>query len=196
MSDSRTSSSKETYTIWTKSLIFHGNGCTVYDSKGVIVYRVDNYGVKNSREVQLMDLEGNVLFSLKGKVRTCGSGCWYGYKGTSTKEMPWFQAKETKSCGILNRSPIRECKVIMGCDYARGTQESYKIEGKSGKSGFRVVEGGDGGGAVAEVKKKESWGGGGVLLGDDVLTLVVEPNVDHSLVMALVIVYGLMRNII
>ncbi|KAJ0048591.1 hypothetical protein Pint_15174 [Pistacia integerrima] len=33
----------------------------------------------------------------------------------------------------------------------------------------------------------------GVVLGEDVLSLVVEPHVDHSLMMALVTVYGLMH---
>lgn len=34
----------------------------------------------------------------------------------------------------------------------------------------------------------------GVELGEDVLKLVVEPKVDHSLIMALVTVYGLINN--
>ena len=34
----------------------------------------------------------------------------------------------------------------------------------------------------------------GVMLGDDVLTLVVEPQIDHSIIMALVTVYGLMTD--
>ncbi|GMY30283.1 LURP1-related protein domain containing protein [Fagus crenata] len=42
-----------------------------------------------------------------------------------------------------------------------------------------------------QAKRKQS--SSGVLLGDDVLTLVVEPHTDHSLIMALVIVYGLIR---
>ncbi|KAI8569458.1 hypothetical protein RHMOL_Rhmol02G0281000 [Rhododendron molle] len=42
-----------------------------------------------------------------------------------------------------------------------------------------------------QVKQKQL--SSGVILGDDVLTMVVEPQIDHSLVMALVTVYGLMR---
>ncbi|GFS29545.1 LURP-one-like protein [Actinidia rufa] len=102
-------SKKETFTIWMKSLVLHGNGCTVFDSNGEIIYRIDNYDKKNSDEVYLMDLRGKVLFSIQRKVRP----------------------KQLSS---------------------------------------------------------------GVMLGDDVLTLVVEPQMDHSLVMALVTVYGLMTD--
>ncbi|KAF4364742.1 hypothetical protein F8388_020323 [Cannabis sativa] len=41
-----------------------------------------------------------------------------------------------------------------------------------------------------KAKRKQSTG---VILGDDVLNLVIEASVDHSLVMALVTVYGLMQ---
>jgi hypothetical protein len=42
-----------------------------------------------------------------------------------------------------------------------------------------------------QAKPKQS--SSGVLLGDDVLALVVEPHMDHSLMIALLIVYGLIR---
>lgn len=61
---------RETFTIWMKSLIFHGNGCTIFNSKGEIVFRVDNYQERNSNEVFLMDLSGQVLFSIKKEVIT------------------------------------------------------------------------------------------------------------------------------
>lgn len=62
-------SKRETFTVWMKSLVYHGNGCTVFDSNGEIVYRIDNYNTKCSREVHLMDLHGRVLFSIRQKVR-------------------------------------------------------------------------------------------------------------------------------
>ena len=43
-----------------------------------------------------------------------------------------------------------------------------------------------------KVEKKQT--SSGVVLGDDVLSLVVEPHVDHSLVMALVAVCGLIHH--
>lgn len=59
---------RKTYTIWMKSLVANGNGFTVYDSWGEVVYRIDNYSTKCCREVFLMDLHGNVLFSMFQKV--------------------------------------------------------------------------------------------------------------------------------
>ena len=61
-------SEKETFTIWMKSLVYHTNGCTVYNSNGQIVFRVDNYEKKCSNEVHLMDLKGKVLYTIRKKV--------------------------------------------------------------------------------------------------------------------------------
>lgn len=62
------SSKRETYTIWMKSLVCHTNGCTIYNSNGDVVYRVDNYDKKCSNEVHLMDLQGKVLYTIRKKV--------------------------------------------------------------------------------------------------------------------------------
>ncbi|GFY97334.1 LURP-one-like protein [Actinidia rufa] len=48
--------------------------------------------------------------------------------------------------------------------------------------------------SLSERKVRPKQLSSGVMLGDDVLTLVVEPQMDHSLVMALVAVYGLMTD--
>lgn len=58
----------EVFTIWMKSLVLNGNGCTVYDSAGCIVYRVDNYGARRAADVCLMDLAGNVVLQILKKV--------------------------------------------------------------------------------------------------------------------------------
>ena len=61
-------SEQETFTLWMKSLVLNGKGCTVFDSNGQIVYRVDNYSHKCIDEVHLMDQEGNTLFTILRKV--------------------------------------------------------------------------------------------------------------------------------
>jgi hypothetical protein len=68
--DSTTTKSgqREVFTIWMKSLVLHGSGCTVYDSAGSIVYRVDNYGARRAADVCLMDLAGNVVLQILKKV--------------------------------------------------------------------------------------------------------------------------------
>ncbi|KAE9607737.1 hypothetical protein Lal_00013427 [Lupinus albus] len=171
-------SKRETYTLWMKSLVFHSNGCTVYDSNGDIVYRVDNYDRKGKSEVNLMDLKGRVLCAIKKKSLSFGS--WSGYRCNSpsygSMKEPWFQVKR---CNKMIRRKV-ECEIEIEC-------QKYCILRNSGKAAFRIVN--VDGHIVAEAKKKYSPSG--VALDNDVLTLDVAEDTDHSLVMALVTVYGL-----
>ncbi|KAF5937125.1 hypothetical protein HYC85_024631 [Camellia sinensis] len=180
-------STRETFTIWMKSLVFHGNGCTVFNSNGKIVYRIDNYDKKSSNEVYLMDLQGKVLFSIRRK-KLSFLGHWDIYKWSGSKmnklEKPWYQARTNSN--FLGREMA--CHVTLGRDKAKVI--SYRIIGLAGKLAFKITD--SHGGLVAEVKQKQL--SSGVVLGDDVLSLVVEPRTDHSLVMALVTVYGLMTD--
>ncbi|XP_043717139.1 protein LURP-one-related 4 [Telopea speciosissima] len=182
-------SSIETFTIWMKSLVLHGNGCTVYNSSGQIVYRIDNYDEKCRDEVDLMDLRGNVLFTIRRKKLRL-FGCWEGYRcnasSRSKKEKPWFQVSKLGSILKGNSS----YKVKVECDQAQ--PRCYRIERLiTGKSEYRILMD-DSGDLLAEVKQKQSTSG--VSLGNDVLTLVVQPHVDHSLIMGIVTVYGLISN--
>jgi uncharacterized protein YxjI len=61
------STERETFTVWMKSLVYQTNGLTVYNSNGEITYRVENYD-KCSNEVHIMDLHGNILFTIRKKV--------------------------------------------------------------------------------------------------------------------------------
>jgi hypothetical protein len=57
------------FTVWMKSLVLNGHGCTVYDSGGGIVYRVDNYGSRcGGGSACLMDLDGTAVLSVVKKV--------------------------------------------------------------------------------------------------------------------------------
>ncbi|XP_077240892.1 protein LURP-one-related 11-like [Tasmannia lanceolata] len=177
---------REIFTIWMKSLICNSNGCTVYDSSGQIIYRIDNYESKCSDEVFLMDLRGRVLFTIIRK-KLGVFGHWEGYKSNGSKqeqEKPWFRVR--KPCRILKgNSP---CKVTVAWD--KNHTDYYRIEGFAGKSACKIVD--HAGRLVAEVKQKHSTSG--VVLGNDVLSLVVEPNTDHSLITGLVVVYGLINH--
>ncbi|XP_059287167.1 protein LURP-one-related 4-like [Lycium ferocissimum] len=175
---------REIFTLWMKSLVFHGNGCAVFDSKGQLVYRIDNYNKKCSKQVHLMDLHGTVLFSLLKK-KSSLFGHWNGYK--MDEEIPCFQVRKNGNLltGDLNYD------VIFGCDNIADTN-SYKIVALPGKLGFKIVNKENR--LIAEVKQKQS--SSAIQFGDDVLSLIVEANVDHSLVMALVTVYGLIRHML
>ncbi|KAG6791725.1 hypothetical protein POTOM_000857 [Populus tomentosa] len=173
---------RQTYTIWMKSLLCQTNGCTVFDSDGDIVYRVDNYDKKCRNKVYLMDLRGRVLVTIRRKRLHC-FGCWYGYRWNSSyanKEKPWFQVK--KCCRFICMGSFA-CQVTVGF-------EKYWVEKLASKTAFRIV--GIDGNVIAEVKQKQL--SSGMTLGEDVLTLVVEPHVDHSLIMAIVTVYGLIKH--
>ncbi|KAK4354602.1 hypothetical protein RND71_026796 [Anisodus tanguticus] len=176
-------STRETFTIWMKSLVFHGNGCTVYNSRGEIVFRVDNYQERNSNEVFLMNLSGQVLFSIKKeKLRLLGR--WSGYLSGGFKGKPWFQVRRNWK---FSRGDVI-CNVNLGCEKAVGS--CYKIQQTDKKSSFRVSNSADQ--LVAQVKQKQSSRGFGY--GDDVLTLEVEPHVDYSLIVALVTICGLIKH--
>jgi len=176
------SNKRERYTVWMKSLVLHSNGCTVYDSNGSVVYRVDNYDKKGGREVNLMDLQGNLLCTIKK--RLLAFGCWEGHKHCnnsnfrSKEQQPWFQVKRCH-------------KVISGkiaCQIKVGSQNLCIERMSIGKSfAFRIVN--KDGQIIAEAKQKQS--SSGVVLSNDVLTLDLATGTDHSLIMALITVYGL-----
>ena len=114
-------------------------------------------------------------------------GRWEGYKCNGSKadsQKPCFQVR--KHCRILGGGS--SCEVTVRPNEAQSCY--YRIQGLAGKSTFKIVN--SEGGVMAEVKQKQT--SSGVVLGDDVLDLVVEPHVDHSLVMALVAVCGLIHH--
>ncbi|GKA17174.1 LURP-one-related 8-like protein [Tanacetum coccineum] len=54
-------------TVWKKSLLFNCDGFTVYDTKGNLVFRVDNYANSNKSEIVLMDSSGHSLITIRRK---------------------------------------------------------------------------------------------------------------------------------
>ncbi|KAJ3699889.1 hypothetical protein LUZ61_003594 [Rhynchospora tenuis] len=177
------STEREVFTIWMKSLVFNGSGCTVYDSKGSIVYRVDNYNCKCSEKVYLMDISGKVLIEILKKNLLFGKWEGYRWNDTEMEANSWFKVK--KACTIFRRE-------TSFCEFLNdsGCLMNYTIDGFHKKSSCKIMDTCSGL-VVAEVKRKVTKSG--VVLGDDVLTLEVEPNIDHSLIMGLVLVYSLMN---
>ena len=56
-------------TVLKTSLFFAGDGFTVYDSKGELVFRVDSYGPeKDNGEQVLMDASGRCILTVRRKV--------------------------------------------------------------------------------------------------------------------------------
>ncbi|CAL4922607.1 unnamed protein product [Urochloa decumbens] len=177
----------EVFTIWMKSLVLNGSGCTVYDAGGSIVYRVDNYGARRAADVCLMDLAGNVVLQILKKKLGFGRR-WEGYRWSEQEQeqeqrrrQPWFKVARAWAW----RGPSRCTCELSGDDAAAATTvRRYRMEDG------RIVDGATGL-AVAEVKRKTT--AAGVVLGADVLTLAVEPGVDRSVIMGLVLVHGLIN---
>ncbi|XVF51516.1 hypothetical protein PTKIN_Ptkin04bG0191100 [Pterospermum kingtungense] len=194
-SSSYVTSRRETFTVWMKSLVMQGNGCTVYDENGEIVYRIDNYDEKCSNEVYLMDLQGKVLFTILRKNQWFfRSWVWVGDRcNDSSLNSQELRFQVRKSLRSIFNGDLSCQVIIISCDsIGHGQATCYRIESleAAGKSAFRITQ--DNGKLAAEAKRKLS--SSGVLLGEDVLALEVEPNVDHSLIMALVTVYGLIHH--
>nr|CAB3479341.1 unnamed protein product [Digitaria exilis] len=152
------------YTVWMKSLVFSGNGCTVYGADGCLAYRVDNYGCRGGRESFCM-------------FRRRWEACRCLEDGEETR--PWFRVqkiywKKGGAAAVKMHGHRRRTYTVDGCS----RKSDYKISGADG-------------GVVAAIARKQT--ASGVVLGEDVLTLTVGPEADHLLVLGLVVVCGLMN---
>ncbi|XP_047966600.1 protein LURP-one-related 3-like [Salvia hispanica] len=179
------SSTREIFTVWMKSLVINGNGCTVFNSQGDVVFRVDNYQTKSTTETLLMNLHGQVLFSIRRK-KLVFFKWWEGRKWNNSKvdrDGTWFKVKKKWK---VFASQFVSCHVVLRCN---NVTIMLKILGFQRKLMFKIMD--NEGRVLAEVIGKQT--AGGVALGDDVLTLVVEPQVDQALVMALVITYAMLN---
>ncbi|XP_021754115.1 protein LURP-one-related 11-like [Chenopodium quinoa] len=189
LSPSRSSSQEtEKFTVWMKSLVLNGNGCTIYDAMGNIVYRIDNYDTKCSSQVFLMDLKGKVLSTLiRKKLRL--NEHWDGYKNDRVKnDKPWFRVNKISKVFNKNGDGF-SCQVTMEGDESQACS-CFRIQGCTQKSEFKIIRGD--GLVVAQVKRKQSTSG--VMLGDDVLSLEVQPNMDNAFIISLVVVHGLISH--
>ncbi|XP_047944826.1 protein LURP-one-related 11-like isoform X1 [Salvia hispanica] len=183
-----TSSKQEVFTLWMKSLIMSTNGCAVFDSNGCIVFRVDNYSHRCTTQICIMDAIGKVLLTIVKKQKFSIFKTWEGYRSTTSteggKKKPVFQVRKLMGIRAFLRylRGYSMCKALIRVGEDKVCE--YRMEIKSCKQSCRIIDAH--GGLVAEVKRKITTSG--VVLGEDVLTMVVEPHIDHSLVMGLVLV--------
>ncbi|KAI9154643.1 hypothetical protein LWI28_029269 [Acer negundo] len=179
-------------TVWKKSLLFNCNGFTVYDGKGNLVYRVDNYMQGNRGEIVLMDAAGKPLLTIRRKRLSLGDN-WLVYDG-ETVVNPRLSVR--KHVNILTTKCLAHVTPTSNYANNKNTASSsssssssnknkamYEIEGSYSQRSCAVYDGKKR--RVAEIKRKEA--AGGVALGVDVFRLIVEPDMDTALAMALVI---------
>ncbi|XVE79300.1 hypothetical protein DITRI_Ditri14bG0047000 [Diplodiscus trichospermus] len=166
-------------TVWKKSLLFNCNGFTVFDGKGDLVFRVDNYMQGNKGEILLMDANGNALLTIRRKKMSLGEN-WLVYE-EETMVNPRLSVR--KSVNILNNKCL--AYVIPGNSSNRNNNNvMYEIEGSYSQRCCAVLD--DKRRLVAEIKRKEA--AGGVAFGTDVFRLIVKPHhIRTDFAMALVI---------
>ncbi|XP_059072715.1 protein LURP-one-related 5 isoform X2 [Cryptomeria japonica] len=112
-----------TLTVWNKSLLFSGEGFTVFDSNGDLLFRVDTYALAKSR-FTLMDAGGKPLLTLRRKLPSLHQR-WEGFLGDELDgQKPLFTVRKAS---IL---PMNECvQVFMTCGFFWKPCSDYEIEG-------------------------------------------------------------------
>ncbi|XP_078168449.1 protein LURP-one-related 8-like [Carex rostrata] len=189
------SSSPVRLTVWCKSLLFHGDGYTVFDdSDGHIVFRVDNYahGRWNNNEMVLMGPRGHVHLTIRHCKKILSfTESWKIYRGD----------RDTHSSMLLKEPFLRVTK-----DFRNSTcTASMSSTGIAGSeiSGFRLSWSrcdewskihrlASDEQLVAEINRKFS-NSKKILLGEDVFTIMVQPGMDQAIVMALFMITKSMR---
>ncbi|GAB4830784.1 hypothetical protein Ancab_004817 [Ancistrocladus abbreviatus] len=177
----------ELLTVWKKSLLLNCKGFTVYDGKGNLVFRVDNYVAASKAEIVLMDAAGKPLLTIRRKRLSLGE-CWQVYHGEMTTN-PIFSVH--RPVNFLNSKTLALVTTSAN-NNGGGTPPSspnsknivYEIVGSYSQRNVAVYD--NKRRCVAEIRRKES-AIGGVQFGGDVFRLIVHPYIDTPMAMALVI---------
>ncbi|KAI0498148.1 hypothetical protein KFK09_021389 [Dendrobium nobile] len=176
-----------TLTVWRKSLLFNCNGFTVFDSKGNLIYRVDNYSKSGSQgEIVLMDAAGKPCLTIRRKTKLILGEHWGIYEG-ETATNPRFSVRKHKSLfqskALARLSPRSEALAGCGCKVSVAGGEGYEVEGSYKQRRCAVFD--EKRRAMAEIQLKEAVSG--AAFGLDVFRLVVQPSFDSAVAMAIVI---------
>lgn len=180
------SPSTSTFTVWKRSLLFNGKGgFTVFDSFGNLVFRVDDYPSQAKHQLHLMDAAGNILLSMRYKRLSC-SQRWDAFRGDGHAGCgkPAFSVIRS-ALALFSRKPF--ARVVLNPIKGHNTKLcDYQMKGSlcEATSSFTVI--GGSGEIVAQATRKQATTE--IMLGEDVLSLVVQPGMDQTLVMGLLII--------
>lgn len=176
-------------TVWRRSLLFNGKGFTVFDSNGNLVFRVETYARGSPREVVLMDADGLALLTVRRKKLSLAEE-WLVYDGDGDELAPRrFTARRNMSLlptkSLCRLSPARSLDGTTGD--APGCR--YHVEGSYASRSLHMFActGGNQRRRVATVCRKEA------AIGPDVFRLMVEPDFEPALAMAVVILLDQMN---
>ncbi|KAJ6804810.1 protein LURP-one-related 8-like [Iris pallida] len=168
----------ETMTVWRKSLLFNCKGFTVFDSKGNLRFRVDNYSARSSSgEIVLMDSSGKPLLTIRRKRLSLGEN-WLIYDGEEALK-PRFSVR--KHVTLFGSGEIAH---VTPCGLRSHPESSYAVEGSYSRKRCAIYDSRRR--AVAEVARKEA--APGVALGGDVFRLGVQPDLEPAFAMAVVVI--------
>ncbi|MQM23793.1 hypothetical protein Taro_056863 [Colocasia esculenta] len=162
-------------TVWRKSLLFNCDGFTVFDAKGNLVFRVDNYTSSHRGEVVLMDASGTPLLTIRRKKMSLGEN-WLVYHGEKATD-PLLSVK--KHVNFLQSKALAH---VTRCS-ADAERCTYQVEGSYSQRCCGVYD--ERRQRLAEIRRKEAVGGVG--FGGDVFRLVVQPGMEVAVAMAIVI---------
>ncbi|KAJ3684263.1 hypothetical protein LUZ61_013427 [Rhynchospora tenuis] len=169
----------EVLTVWRKSLLFNCSGFTVYDARGNLVFRVDNYGSGCKSEVVLMDAAGKPLLSIRRKRQLSLGDHWVIYNGEDSTN-PLLSVKHHAS--MRHKKSLADITPF----FPSSSSSSFVVEG-SYMQRCCILQNNEGHN-VAEIRRKEvATSSGGVNFGDDVFQLVVQPEINTCLAMGIVI---------
>ncbi|XP_058100384.1 protein LURP-one-related 5-like [Magnolia sinica] len=169
-------------TVLKTSHFFEGDGFTVYDSNGQIVFRVDSYGPEagNLDELVLMNATGKCLLTVRRK-RPSLHHRWEGFLGERMDgQKPIFSVRRSSIIGRASvtaevyGSPVEEYQIEGS--YSHRCCTFYSI---SASNGSRE--------AGAEIKRKVA-ASANVMLGKDVFCLCLKPGFDGAFAMGLILV--------
>ncbi|KAE9588010.1 putative tubby-like domain-containing protein [Lupinus albus] len=163
-------------TVLKTSLFFDGDGFTVYDCNGKLVFRVDSYGPHTiTDDLVLMDPNGRCLLTLRRK-RPSLHQRWEGFKGERMDgDKPIFSAKKT--------SMIKRASVTVEVYDKPG--EDYHIEGCYSQRCCTIKNGVKKTMAVINRKVDPTTS---VMLGKEVFSLCVKPGFDAIFAMGFVLI--------
>ncbi|KAK9153390.1 hypothetical protein Sjap_000870 [Stephania japonica] len=177
-------------TVWKRSsMSFQGtDGFTVFDDKGRLAFRVDNYS-RRTGGLLLMDGAGRVLLTLRPQVLSLQYQ-WNGFEGeeecgkrsSNGTTTPVFSMRRKSMLGNNEESEV----FIGGCTRHSNKAPDFRMEGSFRRRSCSIR--GPNGELVAEISRKKVINKGTLLLSDDVFSLVVHQSFDRNLAMAFVIV--------
>ncbi|KAJ4952315.1 hypothetical protein NE237_029147 [Protea cynaroides] len=169
-------------TVLKTSRFFTGDGFTVYDTKGEVLFRVDSYGpdAQLNDEIVLMDASGKCLLTVRRK-RPSLHQRWEGFLGEKCNgKKPIFSVRRSSIIGRLS----------VTVEVYGNSGEEYQIEGSFPQRCCRFYDTSspnESKDPVAEIRRKVD-SSKNVLLGKDVFSLCVKPGFDAAFAMGLVLV--------